>query len=56
MNISGLHKVLNKDLMIDVWQYSEYALGSEYARFLNMLGLYIVLNKFSIMDIWQGSE
>ena len=43
--MSGLHKFLKKYFMIDVWQYYEYALGSEYARFLNMLGLYMVLNK-----------
>ena len=31
--------------MIDVWQYSEYALDSEYATFLNMLGSDKVVNK-----------
>ena len=54
--MSGLYKVLNKYFMIDVWQYSEYALDSDYARLLSMPGLYMVLNKFAIMDIWQGSE
>ena len=42
--------------MIGAWQYYEYALGSEYARVLNMLGLHMALNKFSTIDIWQGSE
>ena len=56
LNMSGLYKVLNKYFMIDVWQYSEYALDSDYARLLSMPGLYMVLNKFAIMDIWQGSE
>ena len=28
-----------------LWQYSEYALDSEYARVLNMLGLHKILNK-----------
>ena len=31
--------------MIDVWQYSEYALDSEYATVLNMLGSHKVVNK-----------
>ena len=31
--------------MIDVWQYSEYALDSEYGTVLNMLGSQKVLNK-----------
>ena len=31
--------------MIDVWQYSEYALDSEYATVLNMLGSQKVVNK-----------
>ena len=42
--------------MIDVWQYYQYNLDSQYARLLNMLELHMVLNKFSIRDIWQGSE
>ena len=33
-----------KYFIIDVWQYYEYALNSEYARVLNMLGLHIALN------------
>ena len=33
--------------MIDVWQYYEYALNSEYAMVLNMLGSHMVLNKIS---------
>ena len=44
-------------LVIRAWQYSEYALESEYAIVLNMLRLDISLwIKFSIIDIWQGSE
>ena len=31
--------------MIDVWQYSEYALDSEYATTLNILGSHKVVNK-----------
>ena len=31
--------------VIYVWQYSEYALNSEYAMVLNMLGLHKVVNK-----------
>ena len=34
-----------KRFIIDILKYSEYALGSEYARVLNMVGLHIVLNK-----------
>ena len=34
-----------KYFVIDVWQYSEYALDSEYATVLNMLGLHQVVNK-----------
>ena len=34
-----------KYFMMDVWQYYEYALDSEYARVLNMLGLHMILNK-----------
>ena len=33
--------------MIEVWQYYEYNLESEYVRFLNMLGLHMVLNNIS---------
>ena len=43
--MSGLHKVLNKYLVIDIWQYSEYVLDSEYATFLIMLRLRKVVNK-----------
>ena len=42
--------------MIDVWQYYEYTLDSEYAKVLNILGLHLVLNKILHKDIWQGSE
>ena len=31
--------------MVDVRQYYEYNLDSEYVRVLNMLGLHMVLNK-----------
>ena len=34
-----------KYFVIDVWQYSEYALDSEYATVLNMLGSHKVVNK-----------
>ena len=34
-----------KYFVIDVWQYSEYALNSEYATVLNMLGSHKVVNK-----------
>ena len=34
-----------KYFMIDVWQYSKYALDSEYSRVLDMLGLHMILNK-----------
>ena len=33
-----------KYFMIDLWQYSEYALDSEYDTVLNMLGLRKVVN------------
>ena len=33
-----------KYYVIDVWQYSEYALGSEYATVLNMLGSHKIGN------------
>ena len=42
--------------MIDVWQYSKYALDSEYATVLNMLWSHKVVIKFSIINICQGSE
>ena len=43
--------------MIDVGQYSEYALDSEYATVLNFLGCYTRLwVTFYIIYIWQGSE
>ena len=42
--------------MIDVGQYSEYALDSEYARVLNMLGLHMVLNKILHGKYLTGSE
>ena len=45
LNMAGLHKVWIKYFVIDVWQYSEYALDSEYATFLNMLGSDKVVNK-----------
>ena len=44
-NISGLHKVLKKYFVIDVWQYSEYALDLEYVTVLDMLGSHKVVNK-----------
>ena len=31
--------------MVDVWQYYEYVLDSEYASVLNMPGLHMVLKK-----------
>ena len=34
-----------KLFMIDVWQYCEYNLDSEYVRVFNMLELHMVLNK-----------
>ena len=34
-----------KYFLIDVWQYSEYALNSEYVTVLNMLGSHKVVNK-----------
>ena len=44
--MSGLYKVLNK-IFLDVWQYSEYALDSEYATALKILALQkIVYNIF----------
>ena len=52
----GLHKVLDKISMIDIWQYFEYNLDSEYVRVLNMLELHMVWIKFSVIDIWQSSE
>ena len=35
LNMSGFHKVPNKSFLTDVWQYSEYALGSKYAFLLS---------------------
>ena len=43
--MSGYTRFSIKYFMIDVWQYSEYALDSEYATVLNMLRLHRVLNK-----------
>ena len=34
-----------KYFVIDVWQYSEYTLDSEYATVLNMLKSHKILNK-----------
>ena len=31
--------------MVDVWQYYEFALNSEYVRVLSMLGFHMVLSK-----------
>ena len=42
--------------MIDVWQYSEYGLGSEYGTVLNMLGLHKVVNKISHHRLLTGSR
>ena len=46
--------------MIDVWQYCEYAFGSEYARVLNMLRLHMILNKirynrYEYVSVTHGS-
>ena len=32
LNMLGLHMVLNNTFIIDIWQVSEYASSSEYAR------------------------
>ena len=45
LNMSGLYKFWIKYFMIDVWQYSEYDLDSEYATVANMLGSHKVVNK-----------
>ena len=55
--------------MIDAWQYSEYALDSEYATVLNMLGLHKIMNKVfhhgyltgfcrkqPVIHVWQVCE
>ena len=34
----GYRRIWMTYFMIDVWQHSEYALDSEYAKVLNMLG------------------
>ena len=52
----GYTRFWTKYFVIDVWQYSEYALGSEYATVLNMLGLQRLWIKLSIIDTGQGSE
>ena len=49
----GLHKILKKCSTIDAWQDSEYSLGSEYGKVLNMSGLHKVLNKtLRYIDTW----
>ena len=45
LNMSGLYKFWIKYFMIDVWQYSEYDLDSEYATVANMLGSHKVVNE-----------
>ena len=45
LNMSGFTRFWIKYFVIDVWQYSEYALDSEYATVLNMLGSHKVVNK-----------
>ena len=45
LNMSGYTRFWIKYFVIDVWQYSEYALDSEYATVLNMLGSHKVVNK-----------
>ena len=45
-----------KYFVIDVWQYSEHALDSEYATVLNILGSLKAVNKIFHINIWQGSE
>ena len=48
LNMSGLHKVLNKiflDRCLQYSEYSEYVLDSEYATVLNILELHKVGNK-----------
>ena len=56
LNMPGYTRFWIKYFVIDVWQYSEYALDSKYATVLNMLGLRKLWIKFFIIDIWQGSE
>ena len=41
---------------LDAWQGSEYSLGSEYIRVLNMQRLHKVLKKCCIIDAWQDSK
>ena len=41
---------------VDVGQYCEYALDSDYVKVLNMLGLHKILNKILYHRISQGSE
>ena len=58
--ISGYTEFSIKYFMIDVWQCSEYALDSKYARLLNMLGLYRALCKlysryFECLESWISS-
>ena len=43
LNILGFW--IYQDIVIDIWQYSEYALNSEYSTALNMLGSLKVMNK-----------
>ena len=45
LNMSGFTRFWIKYFVIDVWQYSEYALDSECATVLNMLESHIVVNK-----------
>ena len=51
----GFTKVSNKIFVIDVWQYSEYALDSEYETVLNMLGLHRVVHKIFLHRYLTGS-
>ena len=48
--MQGYARFWIKYFMIDVWQYYEYALYSEYVKVLNMLGLR------SIIHVWQNFE
>ena len=51
----GYTRFLIKYFVMDVCQYSEYPLDSEYAMVLNMLESHKWI-KFSMINIWQGSE
>ena len=42
--------------MVDVWQYYEYALDSEYAKVLNMIGLRSIIHVLQSFEYSSGFQ